>query len=218
MGSDGAVTGLSGITGLTDRLPYYAIITDDPMRTRMLSAHWLENTKVLYELRGMIGYTGMYKGAAIALLSAGYGETSALLYLHDACLLGARRVIYTGECVSQTPEVHLRDVIIAKGGDEKLTGCALRASKQFSIPTSVREAYTNDRMFLGDPSFSGDIVDYASYAVAGYASKLEVAAISVLTVSQNTATGERVEEHERQSRFNTAAQLAFETIAIDADC
>ena len=210
------LTGLTGLSALTAALPVRAIMTDDPMRVRMLAAHWLENAKVLFELRGMIGYTGNYKDAELTLIAAGYGESAAMLYLDDACLLGARRVIYMGECISHVCSVKLRDVILAEGGDAALMQCALTVSGRFSIAATARDVTTNDRMFIEESVTPGDITDFASGAVARFAAGRELAVLSVLTVSQNTATGERIEEHERQSRFNAASQLVFETLAMDA--
>ena len=62
---------------------------------------------------------------------------------------------------------------------------------------------------------SGQAVDYASGAIAQYAGDHGFAALSVLTVSQNLITGERIGEHERQSRFNAAARIVFETLLMD---
>ena len=211
-----SLTGLTGLTDLADNLPIRTVMTDDPMRARMLAAHWLENAKALFELRGMIGYAGSYKGAELTLMAVGYGESAALLYLRDACLLGIRRVVYMGECIARVPGVKLRDLIFAHGGDAALTGCALAASSQLSIPAAVRHVTTNDHLFLDKSGVSGDIVDFASGAVARFAVEQGIAALSVLTVSQNTATGERMEQHERQSRFHDAARITFETLAMDA--
>ena len=208
-------TGLTGLSGIMSSLPIHAVMTDDPMRARMLASHWLDNAKVLYELRGMIGYTGSYKGASIALLSTGYGESSALMYLQDARLLGMQRVFYMGECVSRIPGIKLRDVILVKGGDASLMQCALSVAEQFAIAVASHSVTTCDRIFLDGDIIPGDIVDFASGAVAEFAAEHGIAAVSVLTVSQNTATGVRIEEHERQSRFNAASQLVFEALAID---
>lgn len=206
---------MTGFTGLTSRLPESVILTDDPMRARMLAAHWLENATQIYELRGMAGYTGSYKGAEIALLSSGYGESAALLYLHEAVRLGARRVVYTGECISHHTDVRLRDIVIPEGGDAVLLRRALAASKEYGIPVKALPVATDDRFFLREVPASAEVTDFAAGAVAEYAAGHGIAALSVLTVSRNTKSGEAVEEHERQSRFHDAARLVFETLAND---
>ena len=210
------LTGLTGLSGLAADLPARAVVTDDPMRAKMLAAHWLDSAEVIYDLRGMIGYTGSYKGAPISLIAAGYGESAAMLYLHDARMLGVKRVIYMGECISRIREIKLRDVILADGGDAALTLCAQTAAKQLPIVATVRGVVTNDRLFLDEIIAQADIVDFASGAAVRYAAGHGLAVLSVLTVSQNTVTGEKMEEHERQSRFNAASQLVFETLAMDA--
>lgn len=197
-----------------DLVPKNVVLTDDPMRCKMLAAHYLEYARTSYEQRGMIGYAGSYKGCNIAVLSVGYGESAALNYLREAVELGAERVIYTGECVSMTHEHKIRDVILADGGCRELLGCARLASKRYSLPAAVCPVSTNDRFFLGVGKANG-IVDFATETVYGYARERGISALSILTVSENVETGERVEEHERQSRFNTAARLCFETLAID---
>ncbi|MCL2153523.1 MAG: hypothetical protein FWH57_11320 [Oscillospiraceae bacterium] len=207
------LTGLTGLSGLTEDLPIRIVMTDDPMRTKMMAAHWLNNAKTLYESRGMIGYIGAYNSVDIALLSVGYGESPTMLYLHDAALLGAQRAIYIGECVARRAEDRLRDVIIAKGGDAAMTQNALTTAKQFAISVKVRNVITNDRALLDGSSTSEDIADFASGAVSRLAANHGLAALSILTVSRNTATKERMEEHERQSRFNEATQLVFETLS-----
>lgn len=204
------------LTGLRGSLPERAVLTDDPMRARMLAAHWLENAAPLYELRGLEGCVGGYRGAGIALLSVGYGESAALLYLHEAAQLGVKRVIYMGECVSHEADLRLRDVIIPEGADPALLACALEAARQSGLSVNILGVTTDDRFFLGAGGDSRGITDFASGAVARYAAGHGLAALSILTVSQNTANGEGLEEHERQSRFHDAARLTFEALALDA--
>ncbi|MCL1805627.1 MAG: hypothetical protein FWG28_06480 [Clostridiales bacterium] len=205
---------MTGLTGLTTPLPERLILTDDPMRAGMLAAHWLDNAARIYELRGMVGYTGRYKGAEIALLSFGYGVSAALLYLHDAAGLGARRVVYIGECFSHSADVFVRDVVVPEGGDATLLRLALAVSKEHGIPVKALPVETDDRFFLGEALPSAEVTDFASAAIAGYAAGHGIAALSVLTVSRNTKNGEAVEEHERQSRFHDAARLAFEVLVL----
>ena len=208
-------TGLTGLSEFTDDLPIHAVMTDDPMRARMLAAHWLDDAKVIYELRGMIGYTGTYLGVPLTLLSSGFGDASAIMYLHDARLLGMQRVFYIGECISHARGIKLRDVIIATGGDPALMQCALAAAGEHSIPVAVHAVATHESVLADDTETRSDITDFASEAISKYTTANGIAALSILTVSQNTATGERIEEHERQSRFHAASKLVFEALALD---
>ena len=172
------LSALTGLSQLSEDLPLYAVMTDDPMRARMLAAHFLDNAKVLFELRGMIAYSGAYKGVMLSVISAGYGESSTLLYLHDAYLLGVRRVLYMGECVSRTNHFKVRDIIVSDDGDKALILSALSVSTEFSLPLTLAGVATRDRLFLED-SKSDDkrgIVDFAAAAISAFAAMHEIAA------------------------------------------
>jgi purine-nucleoside phosphorylase len=210
----------AGFTGLRSSLPARVILTDDPMRARMLAAHWLDHASTLYELRGMVGFAGSYRGADIALLSSGFGGSAALLYLHEAAQLGARRVIYMGECFSRKAGVRLRDVVVPEGGDSVLLRHALAAARQAGLRVNVLCVASDDRFFLsgsdhGGSGISDGVTDPVSGEIASYAAEHGIALLSILTVSRHTDAGESLEEHERQSRFHDAARLTFETFALD---
>ena len=59
----------------------------------------------------------------------------------------------------------------------------------------------------------GCIVDDITGALYEQARADGIKALSILTVSENTRTGEKMEEHEKRSRFYAAARLVFETFA-----
>ena len=228
---------ITGLLHSVNSLPIRVILTDDPMRVKMLAAHWLDGAKLVYELRGNSGYVGKYGGNDVALVSTGFGESAALIYLHEAKMLGVRRVIYLGECITFDESAMLRDVIIASGMDAELECCAQAVSRSLGIRAKVRSVFTDDRFPLNhtdgiktgagkasaDDRFlfgqeypEGGFLDFATAAIASYAAENQLAALSVLTVSQCYASGERIEEHERQSRFHDAARIAFETFAQDS--
>jgi len=207
------LSNLTGLSSLEQALAPNIIMTDDPMRTKMLAAHYLENSEIIYELRGLVGYNGSYKDENISLVSTGYGESSALLHLYDAMILGAKRIVYMGECISTTADVGLRDVILSDSGDKLLIEQTLASARVLAIDVSKRKVLTNDRFPLLNESLMGDIIDFASASIATFAALNQIALVAILTVTRNLATGESLEEHERQSRMNNAARLAFETLA-----
>lgn len=202
----------------SENIPNSIILTDDPMRVKMLVAHYLESAVLSGERRCLFSYTGKYRGVDIAVISSGFGETAAETVLHEAARLGARDVIYMGECISLSAAYELRQVVIAAGGDEDLLKSARAASLQSSIPVHIQDVVTFDRYYL--EGFKGEtpdgILDFATGGVYRYAEENGLAALSLLTVSENALTGERIDESERQSRFHSAAVLAFETLATRA--
>ena len=182
--------------------PNRVIVTDDPLRTKMLAAHHLENAALFREQGDELIYLGSYKGAAIALISAGFERAAVLPYPRDSKQLGAIEVIYIGECVSSVRRYPLRSVILADGGDQDLLARSKLAASRYDIPISVR-------------AVSDDVTDSVTRALYERARECGIAALSILTVSENIETGEHMEEHERRSRLYAASRLAFETLAAD---
>lgn len=201
---------------LTDRIPDKVILTDDPLRVKMLVAHHLDQAQLLFEQRGMIGYIGSYRGIAIAIISCGFGGTAAELYAAEAAALGARELIYLGECVSLTQTIGIGEVVLALGGSEALLTRAGRVDRGIpGVPQAVRTltVHTDDRFWLTSAACIQSAVDFTSAGLYRLAQTLDLAALAILTVSENMETQTRIDDAVRQSGFHSAAALAFEILA-----
>ena len=201
-------------------LPDWAIVTDDPMRVKMLVAHHLDNVSLISENRGMLAYTGTICGVPIGMYSVGFGETSTLLYLKEMIDLGVTSVLYLGECVSHITELHLNEIVIPQSAcrgsithyaDAGLFEKCLSAAKQGEIPVRKMAIGTEDKYWL-DHKKKGEhyrVTDFASGAVFEYATACGLTAASILTVSENSLSGQRIGDAQRQSRFHSAAKIAI---------
>ena len=52
------------------------IMPGDPMRAKLIAETYLENAKVVNNVRGMLAYTGTYKGKPITVMASGMGMPS----------------------------------------------------------------------------------------------------------------------------------------------
>jgi len=196
-------------------LPSKLILTDDPLRLKMLAAHHMDNVRPLFENHGMAGYTGTYRGQALAAIACGFGEAAAMRCASEAYALGTRTFLYIGECTALSPYLKLMDVLTAAGGNKHLQKKAQTAAKQKNIPLPTERVYTNDTYRSDKTAPNGYIaVDFATAGFYRAVTSLGGEALSVLTVSENAATGEQAENCVRQSRFHEAALLAFEILAL----
>jgi purine-nucleoside phosphorylase len=187
-----------------ENCPPRLIFTDDPQRAKMMLAHHLENAVTIREQGDALLYVGGYKGVGLALIAVGFGPNAVLPYLPQAHKSGAVELIYIGQCLAATPAYALRSVILAEGGDAALLERARLAAPRYAISATPRA--------LGGGS---GLTDNASAAIYEGARACGLAALAILTVSENSATGARLEEHERRSRFYAASRLAFETLAAN---
>jgi len=180
----------------------------------MLAAHHMDDVLPFFENRGMLGYSGSYRGRELAAIACGFGETATMLYAADAYALGARTFLYLGECVSQSPYLKLMDVIAAVGGSKRLLKKAQTVAKQRRIALPMERVHTNDAYWLNPETPQGYIaVDFVSAGFYQTVTSLGAEGLAIFTVSESAVTGERVEESVRQSRFHEAALLAFEILA-----
>jgi len=191
--------------------PGRVILTDDPLRARMLAAHHLEYAVLLYEQEDVLLYSGSYKEHPIALVSTGFGQGAILDYIHDAKRFGVEEILYIGECLSTSRRHVIRSVILADGGDPSLMARACRAATQFNIHSGLPYVFPENEI---TEDFDG-VADSVTGDFYAHAKAENIAALSVLTVTKNTVSGEQMEEHERRSRLYAAARLVFEVFALN---
>jgi len=194
----------------SESLPDRVIITDDPLRAKMLNAHHLEYSTTVYERGESLIYSGGYNGVPIAVISTGPGVDDVSAGFKEAVAHGAKEIIFIGACVSSTDRHGIRDVIIAAGGSRSLSNRAITAAASFGIPVSTRTVLPPDGEIPGE----GCIIDRHTGRLYELAREKGVEALSILTVTENTVTGTTMEEHEVHSRFYAASGLVFELFAL----
>jgi len=195
---------------ISQALAQSAIVTDDPLRARMLSAHHLEYSTLVYEMGDILVYSGSYKEVPIALASTGFGDSAVLSFLRELKGLGVAEVVYIGGCISTTEQHKLRTVVLAAGSSQGMLTRARDAAWQYAIPVTIQTVLPTDSVHAEERC----ITDSVTGALYEQARIDGIEALSILTVSENTKTGEKMEEHERRSRFYAAARLVFEMLAI----
>ena len=92
------------------------LLPGDPLRARFIAEHFLENAVCYNEVRGMLGFTGTYRGERVSVQGTGMGMPSMHIYANELMeVYGARKLIRVGTCGSLRDAVHLKDVVIAIG-------------------------------------------------------------------------------------------------------
>ena len=207
------LTGVNKMSGSFENrnYPSSVILTDDPLRAKMLASHHLEGAVLINERDDSLVYFGSYNRAPIALIAAGFEKNAVNIYMREAKQLGVTKLLFIGECVSASCGQALRSVILADGGDVSLLERAREAASISGIAVSVQPVFPQDE---ATQDFVG-VADSHTGGIYELAKEGNIAALSILTITENAATGEQMEEHERRSRLYHAAQLVFETISTD---
>ena len=193
------------------KLPECVIITDDQQRARTLVAHHLEYSTTLTDSGDFSISTGSYKGKPLAVASTGLGRKKVIAGLSELIKLGAKEVVYISTCLSTTKQHDIQTVILAAGGSKKLADKANAAAARNNIKT-----YNATVHYLGDTRLDeGSITDEVTEAFYKLAAKENIEALSLLTVSENTITGAKMEIYEKRSRLYPASRLVFEIFIPD---
>jgi len=91
------------------------VMAGDPLRVKYIAEKFLENPKLVNEVRGMLGYTGTYKGKRVTVIGHGMGMASMGIYAFELfCFYNVKEVIRVGTCGSNSKDLDIPDLILAK--------------------------------------------------------------------------------------------------------
>ena len=213
------------------------LLPGDPMRAKWIAENFLENPICYNEVRGMLGYTGVYKGRRVSVQGTGMGVPSTLIYCHELINdYGVRKLIRVGTAGAYQPDIHLRDIVIAMAASStsginntrfvnsdysptasfKLFQKAILFANKNNIPIKAGNILTSDEFYSDN---FDDYRHWANYGVLAVemetsglytiAAKFKVDALTILTISDSLVTREKTSPEERASSFGKMIELAL---------
>lgn len=213
------------------------LLPGDPLRAKWIAEEFLDDVKQYNEVRGMLGFTGTYKGKPVSVQGTGMGVPSTLIYCHELINdYGVKNLIRVGSAGSYKAEVKIRDVVLAMSASSnsginsnrflnanysptanfELFRKALRYAEENGIAVKAGNVLTSDQFYEDDFDSYKRWAEYGVLAVemetAGLytiAAKFDVRALSVLTVSDSLVTGESTTSDERQTSFRQMIEIAL---------
>lgn len=92
------------------------LMPGDPLRSEFIAKNFLTNAKLVNDVRGVHGYTGLYRGKPVTVMASGMGQPSIGIYSYELYhFYNVQNIIRVGTCGSYSPDVHVRDIILAMG-------------------------------------------------------------------------------------------------------
>ena len=140
------------------------VMPGDPLRAKFIAENFLEEPKEFNHVRGMLGYTGTYKGKRISVMGHGMGIPSMAIYSYELFkFYEVDNIIRVGSCGGYLDEMNLFDVILVEGAystssfaetaygyKEDLFKKAERSTRASFIPvtpsTTIRRSRRKNRM------------------------------------------------------------------------
>lgn len=216
------------------------LMPGDPMRAKFISEKYLKDAVCHNQVRGMLGFTGTYKGKKISIQGSGMGIPSMTIYSTELAVeYNVKTIIRIGTCGAIQDNIKLRDIIIAQGASTDsninslrfkgmafaplanfdLLSKAVETAKNTGFTAHTGNILTSDTFYDDDPDFWKIWAKYGALAIemetaALYtvAAKNKVKALAILTVSDHIVKKEKTSSEERETSFGKMVELALETI------
>jgi len=215
------------------------LMPGDPRRAKFIADTFLENPVMFNNVRGMLGYTGTYKGRKISVMGSGMGMPSIGIYSFELYkFYDVENIIRIGSCGAYKPEYDLYDVVLAKDAwsestyaktqsgyesdtiepTKELNEQLQKIADELAIPVKYCRVHSSDVFYRNNfeqykqirDEFDCDVVEMESFALFANAKVLGKKAACLLTVSDNLATGELTNSEERQNAFTKMMEIALE--------
>ena len=216
------------------------LLPGDPLRAKYIAENFFEGAKLVTEERGMLGYTGTYRGEPVSVQATGMGCPSASIVAEEVIQLGAKNLLRVGTCGGYSGGLRLGDLIVATsatpsdGTVSSLTqGVPYAPAAHFDI---VHAAYhagesAGRRTFVG-PIVSSDLfydpveapeklwgslgvlaVEMEASAIFTIAAMRGVRAGCLLTVSDTIGVETvRISDEELRGAVDNMVKLALDTL------
>ena len=215
------------------------LLPGDPKRAKWIAENYLENLFCYTDIRGMLGFTGTYKGKKVSIQGTGMGIPSISIYITELMKdYGVKNLIRVGSAGSYQKDVNVRDVVIAMStstdsniNNRRFNGAnfsptanfelfktALKVAEEKNIKIKAGNVLTSDEFYNDNSDYYKKWADFGVLAVemetAGLytlAAKYKAKSLSILTISDSLVSPEITSAEEREKTFSEMIELALET-------
>ncbi len=216
------------------------IMAGDPLRAKFMAENFLENPVQFNNVRGMLGFTGTYKGKRVSVMGHGMGIPSIGIYTYELYnFYGVKRIIRTGSAGAYHPELQLGDVVIGIGActdsnygaqyglpgtfaptaDFAMARAAVEKAEAMGVRYKVGNILSSD-VFYGDNAEGWKAwqkmgvlaVEMEAAALYMNAARSGNEALCICTISDSLVTGEACSAEQRQTSFTNMMEIAFDII------
>lgn len=216
------------------------LLPGDPLRARWIAETFLADAQCYSQVRGMLGYTGSYRGEPISVQGTGMGQPSISIYVNELIRdYSVQQLVRVGSCGALAKDLELRDVVIALSAatdsamnthrfqgvhypataDFALTRAAVTAAEAAGARHQVGTVFSSDSFYHDRPELTTTLVDFGVLAVEMEAAELYTlaarhgrAAAALCTVSDHIVTGAQTSAQEREQTFGAMVEVALEAM------
>lgn len=214
------------------------IMPGDPKRAKFIADNYLDDVKLVSNVRSIPAFTGKYKDKEVTIMASGMGMPSIGIYSYELYkFYEVEEIIRIGTCGALKDEMNLRDIVIPteaytlsnfayqhKGNSKNkeypsddLNQKLIETAKKFDINTMTGTINTSDLFYLeyDDPKikeYNCLAVEMETFGLFYIANFLNKKASSVLTITDKIKTNEKLTPDEREKSLEKAIKIILESL------
>lgn len=215
------------------------IMAGDPLRAKFMAEKYLDNPVQFNNVRGMLGFTGTYKGKPVSVMGHGMGIPSIGIYTYELYnFYGVKTIIRIGSAGAIHKDLHIGDLVLAMGActdsnyaaqyalpgtfapiaDYGLLRNAVNACESFGYNYKVGNVVSSDVFYSDIPQTDKWIkmgvlaVEMEAAALYMNAARSGNKAMAMFTISDHILTGEATTAEERQTTFTKMMDVALSLV------
>ena len=214
------------------------IMPGDPMRAKYIAENYLDNYRLVNDVRGMFAFTGTYKGKEITVMASGMGIPSMGIYSYELYkYYDVDVIIRVGTMGAYSPNLKLFDVVLnneaysdstfalAQNGYDKnvispsieLNELIKNTASNLGIKITEGRIYSSEVFYKENDNFKEIYEKYGclgvemeSFALFHNANALGKKAACILTVSDSFIFEKKITSEERETSLKQVIELSLE--------
>lgn len=216
------------------------LMPGDPLRAKYIADAFLENAEMVNSVRGMLGFTGTYRGRRVTIQGSGMGMPSMALYSHELFnFYDVTNIIRVGSTGGLISDLELNTIVIPIGASTdsnfqhqfhlpgiyaptasfQLLYRAVENASRMHIPVTVGNIVSSDAFYFDDDQdlfkwckMGLIAVDMETAALYTNAARGGKNALSLLTVSDNLVRHEQMSSQDREQSLADMIRLALSLV------
>ncbi len=134
------------------------LMPGDPLRAKFIAETFLQDVRLVTDVRGMLGFTGTYEGKPVSVMGSGMGMPSIGIYSYELFkFYGVENIIRVGSAGSYTADAKLFDVVLASGAVSESTFAMVQNGTEGDL--TLPSADLNDKLRASAKAQGIDIIE-----------------------------------------------------------
>lgn len=218
------------------------LMPGDPLRAKFIAENFFDEPKLVNDIRGMLAYTGKYKGKPVSVMGSGMGMPSMGIYSHELYnFYGVENIVRVGTSGGIRKDLNIGDIVAGIGAcsdtnfaanynlpgtfsptaDYGLLQKAQKSADNLGYPLIVGNILSSDIFYVEErANFEAWLkmgvlaVEMEAAALYMTAARAGKAALCICSVSDTIFTGQAMSADERRTSFTKMMEVALGMLLV----